>query len=129
MLESSPRGPARAPWRTGGTLSWPLIVAAGEEAGLVQLEGYASACWVIFNPQGQVIPASTYQLNIYAKGVGFSYLAASLILAGGASQILSVRSPCKAFDVRVQLLLGLASPPTWTPGNQPTVTAFAHGRE
>ena len=95
--------------------------------GLFELEGYSSAIEVTFNPNGQTIPAASYELRIYATGVQFSFLAATLTLASGAAQVLRAKAPCKCWRVTVALLAGIAAP-VWN-GNAPVVNGVSHGRE
>ena len=127
MIERLKMGPGKVPWHTAATLSWPLIVTAGAEEGLLQTRGYSSSVMVTFNPNGQVIPANAYELRVYAAGQNFACLMGALVLTGGLSQVLRVRGPCAAWDVRVGLLQSIATP-AWA-GHPPMVNAIAHGRE
>ncbi len=127
MIERLKMGRGKVPWLTAATLSWPLIVTAGAEAGLLQTVGYSSYVMVTFNPNGQAIPVGAYELRVYAAGQNFTCLMARLVLTGGLSQVLRVRAPCQAWDVRVGLLANIAIP-AWA-GHPPMVNAIAHGRE
>jgi len=126
VIEDVPRGPGRVPWQTAGCLSFPGIVPAGQEISIVQTKGYSSAALAIFNPNGNTIPAGTYQMNLYACGQNFEALIASLILATGAPQVLRGKAPCAAWLVKIQFLLANAT--SWG-ARPPTVSLVGHGRE
>lgn len=122
-----PRGPGKVPWVTGDWGSFPSMTVAGQEVSLVKLSGgYSTACDAYFNPNGNTIPAATYELRLYAMGQNFQFLAAKVTLTGAGTQRLAACMAVREWDVRVGLLANTA-PPTWT--RPPTVSAIAHGRE
>lgn len=119
------RGACRVPWYSAALMQWPSLASAGQECGLIELDGYSSGCDVVWNPNGNAIPANAYELRVYAVGENFTCLAAKATL-GSATLALAARQPASSWEIRVGLLQAIALPRFSPP---PSVSAIAHGRE
>lgn len=127
-LDARPKGPGRVPWVRKQFSGFPSIVNAGDEVVLLSLEGFTSACDAYYNPNGNTLPANTYELRLYACGTNSRFLAARVTLGSTVDPPpLSACMAAQRWEVAVGLLLA-TTPPTWTT-SPPTVVAYSHGRE
>jgi hypothetical protein len=117
------------PWVRADQVAAGTFTKAGQEVSILRLSGgYSSACDAYYDPKGNVLPANTYELRIYAMGQNFRYLAGKLTLGNTGTQRLAVCMAAREWDVAIGLLLNVAAPPAF-PNGAPQVAAYAHGRE
>lgn len=121
-----PRGYGKTPWMRASSTSWPTSTASGTEVPLCGVRGYSSNLDVYWNPSGQTIPASTYELRVYARVQNGRCLIGKFTLTS-AQAVQSFQAGCIGWDLCLGLIANIGSPPSFQP--PPMVTIFAHGRE
>jgi hypothetical protein len=120
-------GPGCVPWQRAQFDGWARNTADASEVTLLSLaDGYTTACDAYFNPQGQAIPAATYELRLYTRGENFRCLIAAIVLTSGPLQLLKGCAAGRIWDVAIGLLQP-AAVAAWNP--KPTIGAYAHGLE